>query len=341
MKHGGRTAVGAAVLILAVACAPAKKAALVPPSPPVDWGAKVREADSLCARGHYTALRDALRIYEEALDIPGQQAAVAEKYVRSAIALGLREKELGILATRKPQGLAGFVATDPSLSRYAAWLELLAGLPNKVKGNPGAEGIDGKTLDARLDWVNARISDLDKEFAERARTDDLAAALRLALRAAFFYKFQDKLAPGMSTDLHPGSRLAAFQTAVSSSLEPDRLEALLALDPEFSEVHYYLGEVALLAGSLLTAERHYLAAYKKIPESLSVLISLAKVAFQMEEVESCLEYNEKALTLLPTYRDALLGKGLCLGYLGRNDDALAILGRLLELGTYYIGEAHY
>jgi tetratricopeptide (TPR) repeat protein len=78
-----------------------------------------------------------------------------------------------------------------------------------------------------------------------------------------------------------------------------------------------------------------------IPESLSVLISLAKVAFQMEETEACLEWNEKALALLPVYRDALLGKGLALGYLGRSDEALAVLGRLLELGTYYMGEGHY
>jgi tetratricopeptide (TPR) repeat protein len=96
-----------------------------------------------------------------------------------------------------------------------------------------------------------------------------------------------------------------------------------------------------MGGKLLTAEKHYLAVREKIPESLSVLISLAKVAFQMEETELCLDWNEKALALLPTYRDALLGKGLALGYLGRNEEALAVLGRLLELGTYYMGEGHY
>jgi tetratricopeptide (TPR) repeat protein len=319
-----------------------KKAAVTATAPPpVDWGARIAAADALYARGHYTALRDALRIYEEALAIPERRAAVSEKFVRSAVALGLREKELGILPARPAQDLAAFVAADPALAAYASSLELLAGLPNKVKGKPGDLETGGRTLEAQLDWVNARVPDLDREIGERAQSDDLAAALRLALRAAFFYKFQDKLAPGIYADLHPGSRLTAFQAAISPSIEPDRLEALLALDPEFSEIHYYLGEIALLGGKLLTAERHYLAVYERIPESLSVLISLAKVAFQMEETESCLEYNEKALTLLPTYRDALLGQGLCLGYLGQNEEALAVLGRLIELGTYYIGEAHY
>jgi len=335
-----RAAMLAGVLLLAFACAPVKRAAVtVPPS--FDWDAKIREADAFYARGHYAALKDAEHIYEEAWAIPERRAAVSEKFVRSAVALGLREKELGILPGKPAQDPAAFVAADPTLAPYTSWPELLAGLPNKIKGSPGIEQTGGRTLEAQLDWVNARVPDLDREIGERAQSDDLAATLRLALRAAFFYKFQDKLAPGIYADLHPGSRLAAFQTAVSPSLEPDRLEALLALDPEFSEIHYYLGEVALLGGKLLTAERHYLAVHEKIPESLSVLISLAKVAFQMEETESCLGYNEKALALFPTYRDALLGQGLCLGYLGQNEEALAILGRLIELGTYYIGEARY
>ena len=213
MMRGGKLALLFCAVSLAAACALVKKAAVAPPvPPPVDWGARIAAADALYAKGSYAALKDAGRIYEEILAVPDRKAAVAEKFVR---------------------------------------------------------------------------------------------------------------------------------TAVSPSLEPDRLEALLALDPEFSEIHYYLGEVALLDGKLLTAERHYLTVHEKIPESLSVLISLAKVAFQMEEVESCLGYNEKALALFPTYRDALLGQGLCLGYLGRNDEALVVLARLLELGTYYIGEARY
>jgi len=342
MTHGGRGTVLIGVLCWAAACVPVKRAAVAPPSPPpVDWGARIAEADTLYAKGHYAALKEARSIYEEALAIPEERAAVAEKLVRAAIAFELREKELGVLAVKPALDLAGLVSAEPSLAPYPSWLELLAGLPNKVKGNPGIDRIDGRTLEAQLDWVNARVTDLDRELGERAPTDDLAAALRLALRAAFFYKFQEKLAPKMYVEARPGSRLTAFQTAVSPSLEADRMEALLTLDPGFSEVHYYLGEVALLGGKLLTAERHYLVVHDKIPESLSVLISLAKVAFQMEEVESCLEYNEKALTLLPTYRDALLGKGLCLGYLGRNEEALTVLGRLLELGAYYLGEAHY
>jgi tetratricopeptide (TPR) repeat protein len=342
MKRIGRGMVLIGVLCWAAACAPARRAAVAPPGPPpVDWRARIAEADGLYAKGCYTALKAARDTYEEALAVPEHRASVVDKFVHAAIAVELREKEIGVLSTKPVRALSDLVASEPALSAYAPWLELLDGLPVKVKGNAGLEQAGSRTLEAHLDWVNTRVQTLDGEIAEQAPTDDLAAALRLALRAAFFYKFPDKLDLKTIQEAHPGSRMVAFQAAVSPSLEIGMVEALLAVEPEFAEAHYYVGEVALLGGKLLTAERHYLAANEKIPESLSVLISLAKVAFQMEELETCLEYNEKALAFLPTYRDALLGKGLCLGYLGREEEALTVLGRLLELGTYYLGEGNY
>ncbi len=331
----------ACFLSLSAACAPAGRPSAAAGPRPVDWTARLAEADALYGAGHYTALRDARRIYGEALEANGRRPGAAEKFVRASIALELRKKDLGVLTSGPDADLDALAAADPALSRYAPWLELVAGLPNKIKGSPGIDQTAGRTLDAQLDWVNARVTAIDGELATAAQTDDLAAALRLTLRREFFFKFEDKIDREAILDRHRGSRLAAFQAAVCPAFEAEELEALLALDPGFSEVHYYLGEDALMAGKLLTAERHYLEVNEKIPESLSVLISLAKVAFQMEETEACLEWNEKALALLPTYRDALLGKGLALGYLGRNDEALAVLGRLLELGTYYMGEGHY
>ena len=339
MIRSGKAAVLACALSLAAACTPARKVP-VDTVPPIDWTARLAAADTLYAAGHYTALRDARRIYGEALTGAPEKAGIAEKLIRTAIASDLRKKDLGVLSPGSPVDLYPLAAAEPALSRYALWLELLAGLPNKIKGSPGIEGTGGRALDAHLDWVSARVPTIEADLERSAGKDDLAAALRLALRADF-HIFRDKIDPKTVPGLHPGSRLAAFQAAVSPAIDIGTLEALLALDPEFSEVHYYLGEAALKAGKLLTAERHFLTAHEKIPESLSILISLAKVAFQMEETESCLEWNEEALAHKPTYRDALLGKGLCLGNLGRAEEALAVLGRLLELGTYYMGEGNY
>jgi len=336
MRRRGHAYLLIAALAASAACAAATRPAAKPAAPAVDWKARLAEADALAHRGHYTALREALRIYREALAVPGERSAVAERCLRAAIALELRRKDLGIF-TEGP----GPEVDDPALARYQPWLELVAGLPHKIKGSPGIDRTAGRTLDEQLDWIAGRIPDIDRDLEGPARTDDLAAALRLTLRREFFFKFQDKLDRAALRDLHAGSPLLAFQAAVCPAFEAEELGALLRSDAGFAEVHYYLGDEALMAGMLLTAERHYLTVFEKIPESLSVLISLAKVAFQMEETETCLEWNEKALAFLPTYRDALLGKGLALGYLGRSEEALTVLGRLLELGTYYMGEGHY
>jgi tetratricopeptide (TPR) repeat protein len=69
--------------------------------------------------------------------------------------------------------------------------------------------------------------------------------------------------------------------------------------------------------------------------------SLSKVYFALEEMEECLEYNQKILQLSPDYRDALLGKAICLSYLGRSEEAIKALNRILELSTYLMGETYY
>jgi tetratricopeptide (TPR) repeat protein len=331
----------AALLAAAAACAPAARRAAVPAAPGVDWKARLAEADALGGAGHYTALEDALAIYRGALAVPGERDGVAERFVRTAVALELRKKDLGILTAGPGPEIEALVTAEPGLARYKDWLELVDGLPNKIKGSPGIDQTGGRTLDQQLDWIAARVPVIDRDLEAASLTDDLAAALRLTLRREFFFKFQDKLDREAIRDRHAGSPLAAFQAAVCPAFEAAELKALLDRDPGFAEIHYYLGDEALLAGRLLTAERHYLAVIESIPESLSALISQAKVAFQMEEMESCLDWNDKALALLPTYRDALLGRGLALGYLGRHEEALAALERLLELGTYYMGEGHF
>jgi tetratricopeptide (TPR) repeat protein len=342
MKRGAKSALLISVLAAAAACASARRAPVpVPEAPKIDWNARIAAADGLFAAGHYRALSEALETYREALSVPEQAPAVAEKVVRTSLALELRKRNLGIIPEEPFPDLEAPLAVDPSLSRYGPWIELLDGLPVRVKGSPGFEKIGGRTLDGQLDWVAERVPQLDRELGAAAENDDLAAALRLALRAAFGYKFPEQLNAMLYPDLHPSSKLAAFEAAMFPAYDFERLDALLERDPDFGEIHYFLGEAALLAGRLLTAEKRYLEALPKLPGSLSLLISLAKVAFQMEETESCLEWNERALALLPTYRDALLGKGLALGYLGRGEEALAVLGRLLELGTYYMGEGHF
>jgi tetratricopeptide (TPR) repeat protein len=331
----------AAMWLAACATAPRPRPSPSPAEPVPDWAAMLRSADALWARADYIALKEAKGILERLVAEPAWRDAAAEKYIRTTLALALREKELGLGWDSPSPRLPSALAAHPAAATYAGALELLAYLPCKIKGAPGLAPQAGPSLDAFFEWIGANAVNLDRDFAARAEGDDLFACLRLILRSAFPFKFDDQIERGTYAALHPDSRLVAFEEAISPRPDRERLEILLAASPDFVEANFFLGEIALEAGQLLTAESDYKKFEERIPGSPTVLISLASVAFHLEELESCLAYDEQALALLPNYRDALLGKAMCLGYLGRCDEALAVLGRMLELGTYYVGEAHY
>ena len=124
------------LLILASACA-SVGTRTVPDRPAVDWLARLAEADAFAATGHYAGLREARRIYGEAVDASLGRAGVAEKFVRATIALGLREKELGILAADPDLDLDGFAASDPSLARYALLARASLRASQQDQGQPG------------------------------------------------------------------------------------------------------------------------------------------------------------------------------------------------------------
>ena len=122
---------------------------------------------------------------------------------------------------------------------------------------------------------------------------------------------------------------------------PENLEKLLQDNPGFYEAYYFLGQIAFKMGQLITAEKNLLKAYQDFPESSSIMISLASLYFAFEELDKSLEYYEKSIKMAPNYRDALLGKAMCLSYLGRHREAVETCNIILTLGKYYLGETHY
>ncbi|HYA48360.1 MAG TPA: tetratricopeptide repeat protein, partial [Burkholderiales bacterium] len=141
--------------------------------------------------------------------------------------------------------------------------------------------------------------------------------------------------------VYPGSLLIKYEAAVCGEGRPELLEELLTKDPGFAEADFHLGQAALKSGRLLDAENHLLRAYEAIPESPQTRILLAGIYFATEEFDRSLEFYDLTLAISPEYRDALLGKAICLASLGRHEESMAVLERMLELGNWLIGEAHY
>lgn len=96
MSNRGVPAVMVLVVLGMVSCAPVKKAPAAAPVPAPGWASKLQEADALYAKASYQALSRALLVLQNVLAVPEWRGAAAERYVRTALALGLREKELGM-----------------------------------------------------------------------------------------------------------------------------------------------------------------------------------------------------------------------------------------------------
>jgi len=171
--------------------------------------------------------------------------------------------------------------------------------------------------------------------------DPWAAYHLVALECAQAYRLRDaRLDPWSPADpaLPP---LLRFRLATCGTYDRDGLQAVLERVPSFAEAHLFLGELALAAGRLRTAERHFTAAVEGLPDLMAARVSLGHVYFAMEDLDLARETYHVVTEAVPGQREALFGEAKALSYLGRHAEAVAVLDRMVELGTWYQGEAHY
>jgi len=136
--------------------------------------------------------------------------------------------------------------------------------------------------------------------------------------------------------------LLRFKAALCPvSFDGEALRSLLAADPRFAEIQFFLGERALAQGTLRTAEKHLLAALDAIPDLAAASLALGHVDLAMEDFIAAREAYHTVNAAVPSQREAMLGEAKSLSYLGRHDEAVAILDEMERLGTWYMGETYY
>ncbi len=321
-------------------CAAPHKPELTPEQV-LEYTQRFQAAEGYFLKSHYAGLSKALALYGELLDFPGFKNRTGERYVQTALLLALREKELGIMTSASLADAAAEIDRNPQLAGLAKYLEIVERIPVKTKGITGGNRADDPDLDDYLEWVKDNVEPIDAHLKEKSISSDLFAYLYITFHAAYAYKFPEPEDLTPYAERFADSPLIMFKLAIHPHLDYAALNEIMRTDPEFHEADFFMGEAELQQGKVLSAEKRYLHAYEHIPHSTSLIISLANVYFHMEEFERCLEFNDRALALAPNYRDAILGKAMSLGYLGRFEEALAELRRMMELGSYYIGESHY
>ncbi len=307
-----------------------------PEPPPVTLAPRLAEAEALAARGAYTTLTRAWRIYDDLSVDPRSRAAAALPFLKASLLLALREKDLGFdTKTYLPRAFR-LIDENPGLASFRPYAHIVGLISLRTRGiiadiNPLFDAPE----------VQKKLTALAPELKARAATDEFAAVFWSAwtsTRDRWAPEYED---PEAYLKVFPDSLLLRHRAALAAPGRTDLLWEILAREPEFGEVHYHLGEAALAEGRLLSAEKEFLQAASVIPESAQCAVFLAAIYAATEEWDKSLTYYGRTLELQPDYRDAILGQAICLSALGRLDESDTRLRRLLELGFWLIGEGHY
>lgn len=324
----------AAVLVAAAACGPAAKS-LPAPAGPSD-AVLLEEAIQLRAGESYRSLKKAFGLFGDIYPRMSGRNQLLVPYLETSLLLAVRGKELGIADPAPLAAAERLIRNHRSLEGFRDLFNIASVLSVKTKGV--LTDIDGK-----FTWIQTEkdLKLLEPAIRHRALTDEFTAVIYTAwISDRFDYEKLKSLDEIFGR--YPSSKSLLYKAATSrQAIDTDALLKLLAMDPEFAEAHFQLGQAALGKGSLLEAEREFLAAYAGIPESPETRILLGSIYFATEETEKSLEFYEKTLEIAPEYRDAILGKAICLTSLGRNEEAIATLERNIALGYWLLGETHF
>jgi len=321
-------------LIFLASCTGREKVRLAPPDPAVVQ--KIAEADALSRKGCYVTLKEAYGICSALYVRPECRDLVAARLVKNSLLLAIREKELGMTSRKYMDTALAVIKENAALESFVPYAEIAGFF--WVQGQGVMRDIDERFA-SKFTEENLKI--MDAELREKAKVDEFSAYMYATMKC-FLSSYSDKREePSELAALFPDSLLLTYREATCPGEDEELLSLLLAQEPRFYEAAYDLGNLFLSRGNLLQAEGHFLRMHQGIPESPQATILLASIALALEEVERSLEFYESTLAIVPDYRDALLGKAICLSYLGRPEEAIAVCEKIIGLGYWLLGESYY
>jgi len=308
------------------------------PTPDLRVAADLARADDLVRQGCFRCLEEAVGIYDRAA-ASGRAPLAASRAADAAWLLALRERELGLGrglaradAERRGAGLAP--PLDDGLVRAIADV-----LPWQQSG------VSREQQDALLNaygTVNRSWAAWRTTLLARAPDDLLSAYLLSSLDCTYEYKIREDKTDRWRPS---GDRVAPLiryrQAACGQTIGDVPLESVLKEVPRFGEAHFFLGQLAFARGTLRTAEKHLLASLETIPDLTAAQNGLGQVYLVMEDLEPARAAFHAVNVAVNGQREAMLGESKALSYLGRHDDAIAILDEMERLGTWFLGEVHY
>jgi tetratricopeptide (TPR) repeat protein len=333
------------VALVAAGCAP--KAKPVTPQS-LDLRIDLAPADALFDAGCYSCLRQAFEMYDRSLHSLAPPAGARDRTFVTALLLAAREKELGLPATPWLDRAASLATPDERV-----YVDIASSLAWTTAGRATDFEPPRPTPAARNTWQSfldpPAVSDATRA-AEPWRHPMLDQYLLVATACADNGR---RAGPELEKRIDLGRPALRYRFGLCSAAQRPHLEAVLAADARFVEAAFFIGRYEMATGVipqgggrpnrawLSTSVPPLLTAHEGIPEAPVVTTVLANLMRSRTELARALALYDDALNLRPEQRDALLGRMITLTYLTRRDEAIATATRMIELGTWYVGDAYY
>lgn len=326
---GAWLAIGALAVTTAAGCAGRHLTAAVAPAAPPS----TRDIAALIERGCFHCLEQALTLADQR-----HQPRLA---FEAAVLLALRATELGMPADVWI-ARAGAVATeDPERLQYLEMVQ--AGPPDPMRGIRGdllAERQMRQRIEQRLtsvdSWYEAVQAGSHSEvFRRYVELTLLCAVDRRSERVTRI----EALVPAL-----PDVPLLQYRLGICDDRYQAQLRSVQAEVPEFVDADYARARYAAADPEFPDqdlAMRLYRSAATAFPLSTAIPTVIGNLYQAWEDWNSALTAFDRALELLPSHPDALLGRLISLSHLSRHDDAIATATQLIEGGQWHLGPALY
>jgi tetratricopeptide (TPR) repeat protein len=276
-------------------------------------------ADRLVDEGCYACLLEALGVYE--------QAEEAQKQFSTALLLAMREKELGLDAFAWIERARTFSTPDTT-----TYVEIVEALPWTTVGTATDFNVPRPSQETIQGWLAF--------LARPGASSVLDRYLRLAVTCS-----RQGSADAVSVETPDSRLILQYRLGLCGVTRRTQLDSVFAASPRFAEVGFFLARYELInSGAPQTVSRALpllVDAHEAIPQSPVIAVTLGTVWRARNEFARALALYDDALARRPHQRDALLGRTMTLTYLGRGEEAIVAATSMIELGTWYLGDAFY
>jgi len=291
------------------------------------------DVNALIRRGCYNCLEEAYR----RATATGEQAGAAPQAFEAAVLLAARSKELGLPYEPWLGRARDAMPAGPDWPDYFAIVQAL-------RIDPLSDDRDRILVDTlKYRATRETVAGWRADLTAGAGSPLLRAYLDLSLACQYI---ADDRAVTIATAIQQfhDAPLIEYRAGLCGPSQAPHLAAVREADPAFADVDVELGRYALdipQQPDQDEALRRFMSARAAFPGSPAIVASLGALRRDREEWTDALEAYDAALALVPTHRDALLGRTVTLSHLARYDDAIAAASGILEVGSWFTGEAYY